>query len=87
MCSVTVSYCKSQLVAKINRKASYMPSCVHGYLSKLDFFAAFGWLQTTLRGEERYADYQVGLGYWKGSGSAVEVFVELVSGPELRESI
>ena len=46
------------------------------------YFAAFGWIQNTLEGQEQSSSYIVQGGYSKGSGSTVDVFVDLVQDPE-----
>ena len=47
-----------------------------------EYFAAFGWMQSTFEGEEQSIAHVVQGGFSKGSGSTVDVFVELVQDPE-----
>ena len=51
------------------------------------YATAFGWLENSLEGEERSAAYEVEVGYSKGAGSTVEVFVEIGPGSEFSKPI
>ena len=57
-------------------------------LAYLYFYTtAFGWLNNSLEGEERSTAYEVQVGYSKGAGSTVKVFVEIGPGSEFSKSI
>ena len=52
------------------------------FTNNFRFFIAFGWIQSTLEGDEQNDPHTVQVGYSKGGGTSVNVHVELVQDPQ-----